>query len=142
MLNRYKEIFYGIFLGLGAWVIDAVMHAKEEGGGFWGELAHLHGGTLFYRLSFVGFGLALGWSLWKKNSREREFRQLAEVLEKFHREIADPAFLIYAKCEVLLGRDDFHLSAEASEVVRFIYGKAQIIVSMTKERLSILGEIA
>ena len=141
MLNRYKEIFYGVFLGLGAWVIDAVMHAKEEGGGFWSELFHLHGATLFYRLMFVGFGLALGWSLWKKNSREREFRRLAEVLERFHREIANPAVLIYAKCEVLLGRDDFHLSAEAVEAVRFIYGKAQIIVSMAKERLSIHGEM-
>ena len=141
MLNRYKEIFYGIFLGLGAWVIDAVMHAKEEGGGFWGELAHLHGGALFYRLLFVGFGLALGWSLWKKNSREREFRRLAEILERFHHEVADPAFLIYAKCEVLLSREDFHLPSEASDVVRFIYEKAQNIVSMAKERFSILGEI-
>lgn len=137
MLNRYKEIFYGLLLGLGAWVIDAMMHAKEEGGSFWGELVHMHGGTLLYRIFFIAFGLALGWSLWTRSSREREFRRLAEIYESFHREVADPAFLIHAKCEELLWLDDSQLPPKARELVRFVYDKARTIESLAKERLFI-----
>ena len=137
MLNHYKEIFYGFLLGCGAWVIDALMHAREEGGSFWAELIHVHGGTLLYRLFFIAFGLALGWSLWTRSRREREFRRLAEIYERFHREVADPAFLIHAKCEELLWLDDTHLPAQAREAVRFIYDKARSIESLAKERLSI-----
>ena len=137
MLNRYKEIFYGLLLGFGAWLIDALMHAQAEGGSFWAELVHMHGGTLLYRLFFIAFGLALGWSLWTRSRREREFRRLAEIYERFHREVADPAFLIHAKCEELLWLDDSHLPAQPREMVRFIYDKARSIESLAKERLSI-----
>ncbi|HXM95209.1 MAG TPA: hypothetical protein VOA64_13315 [Candidatus Dormibacteraeota bacterium] len=140
MLNRYKEIFYGLLLGSGAWVIDAMMHAQEEGGSFWGEVVHVHGGTLFYRLFFIAFGLALGWSLWTRSRREREFRRLAEIYERFHREVVQPAFLIHAKCEELLLLDDSLLPAKAREAVRFIYDKVRSIESLSKERLSIPGE--
>jgi hypothetical protein len=137
LLNRYKEIFYGLLLGLGAWVIDALMHAREEGGSFWAELVHVHGGTLLYRSFFVAFGLALGWSLWTKSRREREFRRLAEIYERFHHEVADPAFLIHAKCEELLWLNDAELPAKARESVRFVYDKVRTIESLAKERLSI-----
>ncbi len=137
-----QQIFYGLLLGLGAWFIDVVMHARIEDRGFWEELFRFEAKTFFYRLMFVAFGLLIGWSLWQKSKREREFRRLADVLARFHREIVDPAFLIYAKCELLLGRDDFRLSTEAREVIRFIHEKAYGIESLAKERLSILGEVA
>ena len=137
MLNRYKEIFCGLFIGFGAWVTDALMHAREEGGSFWAELVHAHGGTLFYRSFFLGLGLALGWLLWTKSKREREFRGLTEVYERFHREVADPAFLIHAKCEELLWLNDSELPAKARESVRFVYDKVRTIESLAKEQLSI-----
>ncbi len=137
MLNRYKEIFYGLFIGLGAWAIDALMHAKEEDGSFWTELVHVHSGTLLYRSFFIAFGLALGWLLWTRSRREREFRRLGEIYERFHREVADPAFLIHAKCEELLWLDDSKLPAPARELVRFVYDKVRTIESLAKERLSI-----
>ena len=137
MLNRYKEIFYGLLIGFGAWVIDAMMHAREEGGSFWAELVHAHGGTLFYRSFFLGLGLALGWLLWTKSKREREFRRLSEIYQRFHREIADPAFLIHAKCEELLWLDDSKLPSPAKESVRFVYDKVRIIESLAKEHLLI-----
>ena len=137
MLNRYKEIFYGLFLGLGAWAIDAMMHAKQEGGSFWSEFVHVHGGTLLYRSFFIAFGLALGWLLWTRSSREREFRRLSEIYERFHREVADPAFLIHAKCEELLWLNDSELPAKTKESVRFVYDKVRIIESLAKERLLI-----
>ena len=141
MLNRYKEIFYGLLIGFGAWVIDAMMHAREEGGSFWAEMVHAHGGTLFYRSFFLGLGLALGWLLWTKSRREREFRRLAEVYERFHREVAEPAFLIHGKCEELLFLKDDELPVKAREFVRFIYGKARTIESLAKDRLSLSANI-
>lgn len=140
MLNRYKEIFYGLLIGFGAWVIDAAMHAREENGSFWNELVHVHGGTFVYRSFFLVFGLALGWLLWTGNRREREFRRLAEVYERFHREVADPAFLIHGKCEELLWLGDSELPAKARESVRFVYDKVRSIESLAKERLSMTAK--
>jgi hypothetical protein len=40
MLQRYKEVFYGLLFGLGASVIDVFMHASMEQQGFWMELIH------------------------------------------------------------------------------------------------------
>lgn len=135
MLRKYKEIFYGLLLGLGVWAIDAGMHAHSTGRSFWAELVWSQDAALVYRLLFVVFGLILGWSLWKMNVREREFRQLAETLARFHLEIVQPAFLIHADAEVLLAGEEMHLSPAALEIVRSMYEKAKSIVSLAKERL-------
>ena len=71
MLRRYREIFYGLLLGLGAWFIDVVMHARIEDRGFWEELFRFEAKTFFYRLMFVAFGLLIGWSLWEEQARAR-----------------------------------------------------------------------
>lgn len=136
-MQRYKEIFYGLFIGLGGWVIDAVMHTQMHGRSFWATLLWPETMELFYRLLFVGLGLTLGWTLWKKNKRERDFRQLAEILQRFHKEIVSPAFLIHGKLQVLLTREDMRLSPAAEEIVRFVYEQSQIIESLAKERLPV-----
>ena len=38
MVQRYKELFYGLLFGLGASAIDVSMHASMEQHGFWAEL--------------------------------------------------------------------------------------------------------
>ena len=135
MLQRYKEIFYGLLLGLGASLIDLIMHAQMESRTLWTELIHPQPMMVFYRLLFIAFGLSLGWSLWQKSKRERDFRQLAEVLARFHREIVSPAFLMHGKLQVLMMREDFRLPPEAVEIIRFIYEQSQIIETAAKERL-------
>jgi hypothetical protein len=137
LLNRYKEIFYGLLLGFGACGIDVVMHSRMEGRSLWDEAFRFDAMPFVYRLLFIVFGLALGWSLWTRSTREREFRRLAEIYERFHREVADPAFLIHAKCEELLWLDDTQLPAKARDLVRFVYDKTRSIESLAKERLSI-----
>lgn len=136
-MNRYKEIFYGVLFGLGASIIDTVMHAQMAGRSFWNELLEPQPAMIIYRVLFLFFGLALGWLLWTRSRREREFRRLAEIYERFHREVADPAFLIHAKCEELLWLDDSELPAQARESVRFDYDKVRTIESLAKERLAI-----
>lgn len=135
MLQRYKEVYFGLLLGLGAWVIDVAMHAHMEGRSIWAELVRPDLATLLYRSLFVVFGLALGWSLWQNSKREREFRSLFEIVSRFHAEIVNPAFLIHTKVEVLLTRDDFRLPPEAVSVIRYVYEQSQKIVSAARERL-------
>lgn len=135
MLQKYKEVFYGLLFGLGAGIIDADMHARMEHGSFWTELVEPQPAMIFYRVLFILFGLALGWLLWQRNKRERDFRTLTETVARFHREIGGPALLMHTKLQVLLTREDLHLSREAEEVIRFVYERSLEIQAMAKERL-------
>ncbi len=135
MLARYREVFYGLSFGLGAVAIDVAMHAGMEEGEFLVELFRPKPAMLFYRLLFLLFGITLGWLLWQKSQREREFRRVAEILDRFQRDIAGPAFLLHAKLQVLLTRPDCRLSPEAEAIVHFLYEKSQEIQATIKEKL-------
>ena len=135
MIQKYKEIFYGVLFGLGACTIDTVMHARMENTSFWIEMVQPQPAMIFYRVLFILFGVAVGWLLWQKNKRERDFRHLAETVEKFHRDLCAPALLMHTKLQVLLTRQDFHLSREAEEVVRFAYERSREIQTLAKEKL-------
>ena len=129
MLQKYKEIFYGGLFGFGAGILDTVMDARMEGLSFGDEMVQ-HRPMLFYRTLFVFFGLALGWLLWQKNKHEREFRDLSEILERFRQEHGGPAVLMHAKLQILLTREDLHLSDEAAELVQFVYQQSQKLESL------------
>src|SRR5579871_4061393 len=113
MLQRYKEVLYGLLFGIGAGIIDTAMHAQMEHGSFWTELVQPQPAMLFYRVLFLVFGMAVGWLLWQRNKRERDFRKLTETVARFHREIGGPAVLMHTKLQTLLTRQDWHLSTEA-----------------------------
>ncbi len=135
MLQRYKEVFYGLLFGLGASVIDVFMHASMEQQRFWMELIHPQPIMVAYRVFFIAFGLALGWLLWRKNKVERDFRSLAETVEQFRRGISAPAVLIHTKLQLLLTRGDFHLPPEAQEMIRFAYEKSREIGALAEQKL-------
>ena len=135
MFQKYKEIVYGLLFGVGAAIIDTVMHAQMTGRSFWAESVNPQPAMIFYRVLFLFFGLALGWLLWQKNKRERDFRQLTETLERFRRELCVPALLMHTRLQVLLTKQDFHLSREAEEAVRFAYERSQEIQGLAKEKL-------
>lgn len=137
MLERYREIFYGLLLGIGVEIIDVGMHAHEEGRSYWQELFQTQPATLFYRLLFLSFGLVMGWLLWMRNKRERDFRQIAETLRGFQRDIANPASVVNAQLEVLLTRKDLQLNQATEEIVRSIYERSRQIVSLTKQDFGI-----
>ena len=134
MVQRHKEIFYGGLFGLGAGVIDTFMDARMEGLSFRDELVQ-HRPMLFYRVLFILFGLALGWLLWQKNKREREFRDLSEILRRFRQDYGGPAILMHAKLQVLLTRQDLHLSDEAEELVQFVYQQSQELQTLVRNKL-------
>ena len=135
MIRRYREILYGLAFGLGASAIDVAMHARMEEGDILTELLRPKPAMLFYRLMFVAFGITLGWLLWQRSQREREFRRVAEILDRFQRDIAGPSALMHAKLQVLLTRSDCRLSQEAEAMIHFVYERSQEIQSAVKEKL-------
>ena len=134
MLQKYKEIFYGGIFGFGVSVIDTVMDARMEGLSFLDEMVQ-HRSMMIYRTVFIMFGLLLGWLLWQNNKREREFRDLSEILRRFRQEYEGPALLMHTKLQTLLTRKDLHLAAEAEELVRFVYQKSQELQALVGNRL-------
>ena len=136
MFQKYKEIVYGLLFGVGAAVIDTMMHAQMTDRSFWVEFVRPQPAMIFYRVLFLVFGLVLGWLLWQKNKHERDFRQVAETLERFHRELCAPALLMHTRLQVLLTKQDFHLSREVEEAIRFAYERSQEIQALAKGRPS------
>jgi len=134
MLQKYKEILYGVAFGVGAAIMDTAMDAHIQGHSVWVEIIQ-HPPMLFYRSMFVFFGLALGWLLWQKNKRERDFRHLTLTLERFHRECGTNVLLLHTKLQVLLTRNDLRLSHEAEELVQFAYQRSQELQTLMKEKL-------
>jgi hypothetical protein len=90
---------------------------------------------MIYRTVFIMFGLVLGWLLWQNNKREREFRDLSEILRRFRQEYEGPALLMHTKLQTLLTRKDLHLPAEAEELVRFVYQQSQDIQALVRNKL-------
>lgn len=133
MLRKYREIVVGILFGLGACLIDIVMHAGMMDRTFWDEALQPRPEMLFYRGLFLAFGLTVGLLLWQKSRRERDFRCMADLIRRFQRDLISPVVLIHANLQVLLTQEDFHLSLEAEALVRLIYEKSQQIQSLAKE---------
>ena len=133
MLQKYKEIVYGIFFGFGAALIDTMMDARAEAHSFQDEIIQ-RPIMLLYRILFVFFGLTLGWLLWQKNKRERDFRHLAETLKRVQQECGRNAVLMHAKLQVLLTKEDLHLSREAQELIRFVYERTQQLQGLANEK--------
>jgi|SRR6516164_3065371 hypothetical protein len=131
MLQEYKEIFFGIAFGIGAFVIDTAMDAAAEGTSYFGELS-AHPTMILYRAVFILLGLALGWLLWQKNRREREFRRLREALQKLQRECGTQALLLRSTLQTLLTRDELRLSEDARRLVQNAYQMSQELFRLTE----------
>lgn len=133
MLDEYKEIFYGFLFGLGAAILDTAIDAHEGQHSLAAELSS-HPGMLFYRLLFVLFGLLGGWLLWQRNKRERDYRHLIEALNRFHEQCASQVVLLHAKLQLLLTREELHLSPATEELVRSSYERTQELQTLVRDK--------
>lgn len=124
MLQRYKEILFGLAFGIGAFLLDTNMDAAAGGNNFLEEVV-AHPGMLLYRALFILLGLALGWLLWQRNRREREARQLAETLNRLRQKCAAQGLLLSTTLQRLLTRDDLHLTPQASRLLQDAYATSQ-----------------
>ena len=132
-MKKHREVVYGAAFGLGAAILDVMLHAWTEHSGIWQELLRPSLGTGLYRILFLVFGVALGWVLLQKSRKELELNRLTESLQQFQRQIVAPAMLIHTKLQVLLTRSDLNLSSEAETLLRSIYELSQAIQSATKQ---------
>jgi hypothetical protein len=134
MFQKYKEIFYGLLFGLGAAAIDSVMDARAEGLSLADELT-LHRAMLLYRTFFILLGLIFGWLLWQRNKRERDFRELTEMLQRFRRDYGGVALVMHTKLQVLLTRQDLQLSRETEGLIQLVYQQSQELQSLVNSKL-------
>jgi hypothetical protein len=137
MIRRYKEIFFGLLLGLAMWVADALMHTmmpmavRDYQPSLAEELLSPHGPQVITRLLFVGFALFLGWLLWRSNQRERQVRDLERRIAIFHEQLINPAMLVMDGCNTLLRSGG--ISRECLEIVKEIRDHARQIDDCAKD---------
>lgn len=130
MLNRHREIFYGLVFGFGTAILDTWIDARVQHKSFWDVSA----GMILYRFLFILFGFILGWLLWRKNTSEREFRSLQDQVQELRQRIGAPATVIHTQAQLLLARDGLQLPPEVQSVVRTIYEQSQKLHSIKRER--------
>lgn len=135
MLQKYKEVTYGVLFGVGAVIIDTLMDAHMDAENFSAALFG-HRAMLLYRLLFIVYGLVFGFLLWQRNRGERDFRYLAEAFKRIRLECGRIGVLIHSKMQVLT-RDDFHLPHEAEALVRFAYERSHELQAIANEESSI-----
>jgi len=133
MLQDYKEIIYGLVVGLAAAALDTALDASIEGHSFAAELGG-HPGMLFYRGIFVVFGLIIGGLVWRNNRRKRDFRHLLERIRRFHEQCEAQVLVLHTRLQVLLTKESLHLSPEAEEQIRAAYEKSRELQRLLSER--------
>lgn len=147
MLKRYKEIIYGILLGVGAWIIDAAMHAQlavdaHHSGSFAQELLQ-PGATVFvFRAVFLFIATAFGWALWRSNWRERELRAIEDAIVAFHRRLDTPTMRIVSHIRMLQGRPCVARDDVAREVAESISDDARQIDELARQYLRFSEQVA
>lgn len=112
MIRRYKELWFGLSFGLGAVLIDAAMHAQMSRQSFMEELLSLNLEMAVYRILFLGFGLSLGWLLWRNNRQEREFRAIQSAFRHLRAEVTPVLVMNYSRIQVLFLRPELSSSSE------------------------------
>jgi len=131
VLFKYREIIFGIVIGLVVFLLDTFMDAANEARSFTEELGS-HPSMVFYRLLFVVAGFILGWLLWQRNKTARDFGRLQESLDQLRHECEKRSLLLHASLQMLLTRTDFHLPAEAEQLVRRAYESSQEIQALVR----------
>ena len=144
-LRRYKEIIYGLGLGLAMWVLDAAMHARLgaaiDSSGFVNELLRPGPTQIIFRASFIIIATGLGWALWRSNWHERELRALEDAIVAFHRQLDSPAMRIVSNIRMLQGRPGVACDEVARSIAETIGGDARIIDELAKQYLSFSEQV-
>ena len=81
MFQRYRDIFYGGIIGLGAASLDTFIDAQTQENSFVDQIAQ-HPTVMLYRAIFLFFGLAIGFLVWRNRRRERDFQRVFASAER------------------------------------------------------------
>ncbi len=134
--KRFKEIWYGLVMGVSMWMIDAAMHTSVHRqftwNGFAKELIATDSSQLLFRGLFVTVSTALGISLWRSNRRKSQVDNLRASVDSLYREISSPLLLIVGYSQMLTLREGWPVSREAVEIVDEIQINARKIDDVIK----------
>jgi H+/Cl- antiporter ClcA len=132
MLSSYKEIIYGVALGVGAAALDTMLDAKAESQSLGGEIT-THPAMLLYRALFVLFGFLIGWLVWRNRKREHELHGLMEETRRFHHEYEARAIVLHTNLQLLLTKA-VNLSPDGEALLRSTYEKSRELQALAKQR--------
>ena len=137
--KSYKEIWFGIGLGLSAWLVDAVMHvelgAEVHAGSLWSEIFAPHPTALIFRIFYLLIAVAFGVFLWRANWRERQLRALEQAVVAFQRHLDAPALRILGAVRGLQKRNSVRLDETAERLASEIGTEAGLIDELAKKYL-------
>lgn len=139
IFKSYKEIWFGVLLGVAMWLIDAVMHvelgAEVHAESLWAEIFSPHPTALIFRLLYLIIAIAFGVFLWRANWRERELRALEQSVISFQRQLDAPALRILGAVRQLQTRNSIRLDDTASRIASDINIDANQIDELAKKYL-------
>lgn len=137
--KNYKEIWFGIGLGLSAWLIDAVMHvelgAEVHAESLWTEIFTPHPTALIFRFFYLVIAVAFGIFLWRANWRERQLRALEQAVIAFQRQLDAPALRLLGAIGQLQNRNSVRLDETAGRLAAEITTDAILIDELAKKYL-------
>jgi hypothetical protein len=120
-LKRYKEIWYGIAIGVTLWMLDASTHTSfhEEfnWSGFANGIIAGNGEQLLRRALVVTISTAFGISLWRSNQRKSQIQAIHAAVDSVYRDIANPMVLIVGYSQMLSLKEGWPVGREAIEIV-------------------------
>lgn len=135
----YKEIWFGVGLGVAAWLVDAVMHvelgADVHSGNLWTEIFKPHPTALVFRLLYLVIAVAFGVFLWRANWRERQMQALEQSVIAFQRQLDIPALRLLAAARQLRSRNSVRLDETAEALAAEIVTDAVLIDDLAKKYL-------
>jgi hypothetical protein len=135
----YKEIWFGVGLGVLAWLVDAVMHvelgADVHSGGLWTEILAPHTTALVFRSFYLVIAVSFGVFLWRANWRERQLRALEAAVIAFQRHLDAPALRIISTIRSLQNCNSVRLDETAQHLAAEISTDAALIDELAKKYL-------
>ncbi len=138
-LRCYKEVFFGVGLGMLAWVVDAVMHvqlgAEVHAESLLTEVFFPHPTALIFRVFYLVIAIAFGVFLWRANWRERQIQTIEESLIAFQRQLDAPALRLLGLAGQLRSRNSVRLDDAAEDLVAEIEIDAGLIDELAKKHL-------
>ncbi|MEW6732870.1 MAG: hypothetical protein AB1489_16210 [Acidobacteriota bacterium] len=124
MVRGYKEIRYGIAIGISMWTLDVMMHTSTHGplslSAFIEELLANDSTQLFFRNLFVIVSVSFGLALWQSNRHKNQVKDLQVAMDSFQREIVNPLLLITGYSQLLSLKEGWPVNREEIEMVREI----------------------
>ena len=134
--KRYKEIWYGLAIGVSMWMLDAAMHASLHGqfnwSGFAKEIIASDSAQLLFRALFVIVSTAFGISLWRSSQRKSQVHDLRASTDSLYREISSPLLLIVGYSQMLSLKEGWPVGREAIEIVGEIQFNARKVSEVIK----------